>query len=59
MGIDSIVEIGPKRVLSGLIKNICRGMQLHYVGNHESLQQFIDIHHTTSKTASATRHVGL
>ena len=59
MGIESIVEIGPKRVLSGLIKNIRRDIQLHYVGNHESLQQFIDIHHTSSKSAPATRHVGL
>ncbi len=59
MGITSILEIGPKRVLSGLIRNICKDMQLHYVGNHESLQQFIEIHNSTSKTAHATQGAGI
>ncbi len=39
MGVDTIVEIGPKRVLSGLIRNIRKDIRLHYVGDAESLSR--------------------
>jgi [acyl-carrier-protein] S-malonyltransferase len=39
MGVDTIVEVGPKRVLSGLIKNIRKDIRLHYVGDAESLNR--------------------
>lgn len=39
MGIDTIVEIGPKRTLSGLIKRIDRKMQLLNVDNLASLKK--------------------
>lgn len=37
MGIETIVEVGPKRVLSGLIRNIRKEMRLVFVGDAESL----------------------
>ena len=37
LGVTTVVEIGPRRVLSGLIKNIDRQMRLFYVGDGESL----------------------
>jgi [acyl-carrier-protein] S-malonyltransferase len=37
MGVSTVVEIGPRRVLSGLIKNIDRQLRLLYVGDSESL----------------------
>ena len=37
MGVETIVEVGPKRVLSGLIKNIRKDMRLVFVGDAESL----------------------
>lgn len=37
MGLDGIIEIGPKKVLSGLIKNIDRGIRLFYMGDMSSL----------------------
>ncbi len=37
LGVTTVVEIGPRRVLSGLIKNINRQMRLLYVGDRESL----------------------
>ncbi len=40
MGIDTIVEIGPRRVLSSLIKNIRRDIQLSYIGDVDSLENF-------------------
>ena len=39
MGIDTVVEIGPKRTLSGLIKRIDRKMQLLNVDNLASLKK--------------------
>jgi [acyl-carrier-protein] S-malonyltransferase len=39
MGIDTVVEIGPKRTLSGLIKRIDRKMQLLNVENLASLKK--------------------
>lgn len=59
MGIESVVEIGPKRVLSGLIRNVCRDIQLHYIGNQETLQQFIDIPRASSKPSPAAQNVGI
>ena len=41
MGIDTVVEIGPKRTLSGLIKRIDRKMQLLNVDNLASLKKVI------------------
>ena len=38
MGVDTIVEIGPRKVLSGLIKNIDRSIRLFYVGDVSSLR---------------------
>ena len=40
MGIEIVVEVGPKRVLSGLIKNICRDIKLYYIGDSDSLRIF-------------------
>jgi len=37
LGITTVVEIGPRKVLAGLIKNINRQMRLLYVGDGESL----------------------
>lgn len=37
LGVSTVVEIGPRRVLSGLIKNIDRQLRLLYVGDGESL----------------------
>ena len=37
LGVTTVVEIGPRRVLSGLIKNVDRQMRLLYVGDGESL----------------------
>jgi [acyl-carrier-protein] S-malonyltransferase len=37
MGVTTVVEIGPRRVLSSLIKNINRQMRLLYIGDGESL----------------------
>jgi [acyl-carrier-protein] S-malonyltransferase len=38
MGVDTIVEIGPKRVLSGLIRRIDRGIRLLNVEDEASLE---------------------
>ncbi len=37
MGVETIVEVGPKRVLSGLIRNMKKDMRLVFVGDAESL----------------------
>jgi len=37
LGVTTVVEIGPRRVLSGLIKNINRQLRLFYAGDGESL----------------------
>jgi len=37
LGVTTMVEIGPRKVLSGLIKNIDRQMRLFFVGDGESL----------------------
>ena len=37
MGVETIVEVGPKRVLSGLIRNIQKDLRLVFVGDAESL----------------------
>ncbi|MFA5182620.1 MAG: ACP S-malonyltransferase [Syntrophales bacterium] len=37
LGVTTVVEIGPRRVLSGLIKSIDRQLRLLYVGDGESL----------------------
>jgi [acyl-carrier-protein] S-malonyltransferase len=37
MGVETIVEVGPKRVLSGLIKNVRKDMRLVFAGDAESL----------------------
>lgn len=39
MGVETIVEVGPKRVLSGLIRNIKKDMRLVFVGDAESLDR--------------------
>jgi len=38
LGIDTIVEIGPRKVLSGLVKNINRNIRLFYVGDVSTLR---------------------
>jgi [acyl-carrier-protein] S-malonyltransferase len=43
MGIDTIIEIGPKRVLSGLIKNIRKDIRPVYVGDAETLLGFAEL----------------
>ncbi|MDQ1278448.1 MAG: [acyl-carrier-protein] S-malonyltransferase [Thermodesulfobacteriota bacterium] len=37
LGVKTVVEIGPRKVLSGLIKNIDRHLRLLYVGDGEAL----------------------
>jgi [acyl-carrier-protein] S-malonyltransferase len=37
MGVETIVEVGPKRVLSGLIKSIRKDIRLVFAGDAESL----------------------
>lgn len=37
LGIKTVLEIGPKRVLSGLIKNINKDIRLFYAGDAETL----------------------
>jgi [acyl-carrier-protein] S-malonyltransferase len=39
LGVGTVVEIGPRRVLSGLIKNIDRQLRLLYIGDGESLHK--------------------
>jgi [acyl-carrier-protein] S-malonyltransferase len=39
IGVDTIIEIGPKRTLSGLIKRIDRRMRLMNVGDRASLKK--------------------
>lgn len=39
LGIEAVLEIGPKRVLSGLIRNINRDIRLFYVGDAETLRK--------------------
>lgn len=40
MGIDTVVEIGPGNVLTGLVKRTCKGLNLMNVGNLEQLEAF-------------------
>lgn len=40
MGIETIVEVGPKRVLSGLIKTVRPDSRLFYMGNVDSIDAF-------------------
>lgn len=42
MGVDTIVEIGPKRVLSGLIRRIDRGIRLLNVEDQASLDATVE-----------------
>jgi len=39
MGVETIVEVGPKRILSGLIRNIRKDLRLVFVGDAESLDR--------------------
>jgi malonyl CoA-acyl carrier protein transacylase len=39
MGVDTIVELGPKRILSGLIRRIDRRLRLLNVEDEESLEK--------------------
>ena len=41
MGIDTIVELGPKRTLSGLIRRIDRRLRLLNVEDGESLEKTV------------------
>ncbi len=41
MGIDTVVEIGPKRILSGLIRRIDRGLRLLNVEDGETLEKTV------------------
>ncbi len=43
MGVETIVEVGPKKVLSGLIRNIGREIRLFYIGDSDSLQTFSEL----------------
>jgi [acyl-carrier-protein] S-malonyltransferase len=43
MGIETIVEVGPKRVLSSLIRNIRKELRLVYVGDAESVGKCRDL----------------
>jgi [acyl-carrier-protein] S-malonyltransferase len=43
MGVDTIVEVGPKRVMSGLIRRINRGIRLLNVEDEESLERTASI----------------
>ena len=39
MGVDTVVEVGPKRILSGLIRRIDRRLRLLNVEDEASLEQ--------------------
>jgi [acyl-carrier-protein] S-malonyltransferase len=41
MGVDTVVELGPKRVLGGLIRRICDRIRLLHVEDLPSLQQAV------------------
>jgi [acyl-carrier-protein] S-malonyltransferase len=41
MGIETFVEVGPGRVLSGLIKKISRAVQVHNIEDKTSLEKFL------------------
>jgi len=43
MGIDTILEIGPKKVLSGLVKNIRKEMRSVFAGDARSISQCGDL----------------
>jgi len=45
MGVDTIVELGPKRVLSGLIRRIDRRFRLLNVEDMASLEETADALH--------------
>jgi [acyl-carrier-protein] S-malonyltransferase len=40
-GIDTVVEVGPGNVLTGLVKRTVRSLQLVNVGNLEQLQAYV------------------
>ena len=44
MGIGTVVEVGPKRVLSGLIRSIRPDIRSAYVGSVDSLEAFRKVH---------------
>jgi len=48
MGIDTVIEIGPKRTLSGLIKRIHNKMRTLNVDDIASLRKTIDVMHSLS-----------
>ena len=43
MGVDTIIEVGPKRVLSVLALRINRGLRVLNVENLESLQRTAEV----------------
>ncbi|HEX9156868.1 MAG TPA: hypothetical protein VF827_02550, partial [Syntrophales bacterium] len=42
MGVDTVIEVGPKRVLSVLALRINKGLRILNVENLESLQRTVD-----------------
>jgi [acyl-carrier-protein] S-malonyltransferase len=56
MGFDTIVEIGPKRVPSGLIRRIDRGIRLLNVEDQASLEMTVET--LNGETAEYTQGVG-
>jgi [acyl-carrier-protein] S-malonyltransferase len=42
MGIDTILEIGPKKTLSGLIKKIDKRIQVMEIGDLKSFRKALD-----------------
>ena len=41
LGVNNFIEIGPGKVLSGLIKRIDRNVKLNQVNNLEDIKKFI------------------
>ena len=44
-GISTFIEVGPKDVLTGLIKRIDRAAERVALNNADTVQSFIDAHH--------------
>jgi len=41
-GVDTFIEVGPKKVLTGLVKRTCRGVKLVGIENPRELEEFVN-----------------